>query len=129
MEPTQLHLHYVTKHNTGAYGVLLDDDKLPFAVSLQPDDLCFSDGEYVCTKTHYHRGNYPTFEIHYAGHSRVLFHKGNHEKDSRLCVLVAEAFEIVDGMPGIAQSRAGFEQFMAKYGHLDEFILVVTSKK
>jgi hypothetical protein len=82
------HIHYVSKHASGMYGVIMDNDKLPFAVTLQPNDKFFAPGIYLMKKDFYHKGGYPTFEIEYPGHDRVLVHKGNHQDDSKLCVLV-----------------------------------------
>lgn len=125
----KLYLHYVSKHPTGMYGCVMDGYGLPFAVSLQPNDKYLPNGEYRCIPRMYHRGNYMTFEIIVAGHTDVLFHKGNHQTDSKLCVLLAENFEQVDGVPGIADSQHGFNEFWSKYGNLPEFTLVVSSKQ
>lgn len=111
------------------YGVLIGDDGIPFAVSLQPDDKHLQPGEFTCKKDFYHKGGYPTFEIEVQGHTRVLFHIGNHEKDSQLCVLTAEAFEVINGVPGVAQSGKGFKEFWDKYKDVDEFLLIVTAKE
>lgn len=125
----KLFLHYVTKHPTGMYGCLMDGDGLPFAVSLQPKDKYLQPGEYECTPRMYFKGNYMTFEIHVEGHTDVLYHKGNHQADSLLCVLVGESFEAVDGIPGIADSKHGFNEFWAKYGNFPKFKLIVSAKE
>lgn len=125
----KLYLHYISKHATGMYGALMDGDGLPFAVSLQPNDKWLNPGEYTCTPRMYHKGNYMTFEIKVEGHSDVLFHKGNHQEDSKLCVLIAENFELVDGVPGIADSKHGFNEFWTKYGNFSEFKLIVSAKE
>ena len=104
----------------------------PFAVSLE---RTFADGRpvigngvYRCERTFFNRGGYATFEIMVPGHSRVLFHRGNVETDSEACILVAESFAMFNNIAGIADSKHGFEEFMALAGGLDEFDLEVSGR-
>lgn len=124
-----IYLHQVARHSTGMYAVLLDNDKLPFAVAIQPGDKCLEPGEYACTKSYYYHGGYPTFEISVPGHTRVLFHKGNHQEDSLLCVVMGESFDIVAGRAGIANSDHAFIEFMSKYKDFGTLKLIVTRKE
>lgn len=109
----------------GVFGAILHLG-VPFGVTLEHS---FADnqpiipaGVYQCVATKYHKGGYPTFEITgIAGHSRLLFHKGNVESDLQGCVAIGEAFSTLDGKLSIAQSGAGFGEFMQKVGHLPGF--------
>lgn len=125
----KVHVHYISHHETGTYGVMIDNDGLPFAVTLQPKDKFLTPGVYDCERTTYHKGGYFTFEVIVDGHSRILFHRGNHQEDSLLCFLVGECFELVDGKYGIAQSSKGFNEFWARYRDSEKIQLVVTQKE
>ena len=115
----------------GAFGMMLGDDGVPFAVTLErtfeDKRVVVVDGEYICPKDFYHGGGYATFGIPVEGHTRVLFHKGNVEENSLACVLVGEKFEPFNGKPGIAESGKGFSEFMARYGAEEAFRLKVSS--
>lgn len=134
----KLKIKRVSIIDPGAFGVLLDENSVPFAVTLEhtygvnikgEQHLKIDPGTYQCTRTHYHEGNYTTFEIHVPGHSRILFHKANVEDDLDGCVGVAEEFGVLDGKPAILQSGThpdkGFNEFMKKVEGLDWFDLVV----
>ena len=104
---------------------------MPFAVTLEHsfgDKLVIGNGIWRCKRDFYHAGGYPTFEIIVPGHTLVKFHKGNLEKHSRACVLVGEQFAMFDGAPGIAQSGAGFDEFMRLTAGLSEFQLAVSGR-
>lgn len=118
-----LELIRVAVRPAGAFGVLLSEDGLPFAVTLE---RTFDDGkpsipagEYECVATVFYRHNYSTYEILVPGHSRLLFHKGNYEKDSEGCVLVAKAFE----GDWISGSLNGFTEFMHRLAGVSSFRL------
>jgi len=131
----KVHVHHIAKHTTGMYGVILDNELLPFGVTLQPDNLFLGPGIYNCKRDYYHKGKYQTFEIIVPGHTRVLFHKGNWERQTILCILVANSFDpIFDKLtqkivPGIAASEQGFNEFWAKYRGFLEIELVITAKE
>lgn len=105
---------------------------VPFAVTLErtfdKDAPVIESGIWRCKRDFYHAGGYPTFEIIVPGHTLVKFHKGNREKHSRACVLVGEQFAVFDGEPGIAQSGAGFDEFMRLAAGVSEFDLAVTGR-
>ena len=106
-------------HEEGAFGMLCGNDGLPFAVTLERtfenQRVVIQDGVHIAKKTKYLKGGYETFEIEVPGHDRVLLHKGNVETDSLGCVLIGEAFENIEGKPGISQSSHGFTEFWEKY--------------
>lgn len=120
----------------GAFGVLCNYG-VPFAVTLErtyeePGEpvVKIPPGTWLCTQTIFHHGQpkpYATFEVHIFGHSRLLFHKGNIERHSDGCILVAESFALLppNATPGVSQSAAGFIEFMERCGDRQSFELVV----
>ena len=124
-------LKTVAQRPDGCFGVLLCEGR-PFAVTCERtfENLrtVIGNGKFRCTRSRYHRGGYETFEIHVAGHSRVLFHRGNKETDSAACVLVAESFAVMEGDTAIADSRRGFDEFMVLATGHREFDLIVSGR-
>lgn len=116
-----------SKSTAGIFGVMFDGNDEEFAVCLQTDEPFLPDGDYTCKKRHYEHGNYDTFEILWpdSGHSLILFHKGNFKKDSKLCILIGESFERIEGERAIAQSEHGFNEFWKKYQEFDTFKLSI----
>lgn len=71
---------------------------------------------------------FDTFEVTgVAGHTGLLFHKGNFNRDSQGCILVGEAFADIDqdGYQDVTQSGVAFTKFMALQDGVDEFELRV----
>lgn len=124
MMPT-LSILRTSKSTDGIFGVMFDNSMVEFAICCQTDEPYLPDGDYLCRKRFYNHGGYMTFEIEWlnSGHTAILFHRGNTKADSKLCILVAEAFEYIDGVRGVAQSQHGFNEFMSKYGEYEEFTL------
>lgn len=118
----------VAKLPEGCFGAALHLG-VPFAVTLERtfgSEVVIPAGIYDCVATRYHKGGYPTFEIMgVAGHSRLLFHKLNFEDQSEGCIGIGEGFAVIDGRLAIAQSGAGFGEFMQRVGHLPSFWLKV----
>lgn len=120
----------------GAFGVLIyEPSGLPFAVTVErtyPVDSGsevpkIDAGTYRCVKTVFHHGKpqpYETYEILVAGHSRLLFHVANTERDLEGCIGVGRAFDPAG--PGILESRVGFGVFMQKADDVSEFELEVS---
>lgn len=87
------------------------------------------DGISTCRKSRYFDGGYDTYEILVPGHTRVLFHKLNVERQSKGCVGIGESFAVFNdparGLvgPGIANSEAGFTEFMRLAAGVPEFEL------
>ena len=88
-----------------------------------------SDGVYTCVRgTHRLHNGIPfvTFEVTgVPGHSGILFHVGNWNKDSDGCILVGDA--VVDSSQGrmITNSKVMFADLMALQAGVDSFTLTV----
>ncbi len=116
-----------TEH--GCFGVLLHQGA-PFAVTLeppwrdnQPNVSCIPSGVYQCRRVDYSGSKYQTkkwgrpFEITgVQGRSRVLLHWGNKREHTEGCVLVAESYGYLAGVPAVLTSKnspgKGFHEFM-----------------
>jgi hypothetical protein len=69
---------------------------------------------------------FETFEITgVAGHTGLLFHAGNFDKDSEGCMLCGEAIADDEDGEMVTNSRAAFEKFMALQDGVDSFQLEV----
>jgi hypothetical protein len=131
-------LKSIARRPDGMWSVLCADegpqvDPRPYATTVErtfDDELrtVLGNGRFLCKKTKYIKGGYPTFEILVPGHSRVLFHRGNKELDSEGCVCIGENFAFVDGVTAVGDSRGGFAEFWSLVKDLDEFELVVTGR-
>lgn len=116
----------------GSFGVLIDENNIPFVLTLERPWLnnakkisCIPAGIYKCVRvnTPLH-GN--CFEItQVQNRDSILFHKGNIEEDSEGCILIGEnfAYNIKHGKPGVASSGAGYDEFMQKLSGINEFWL------
>ncbi len=138
MPPALFSIRRVASIPDGCFGVLLHAG-VPFAVTLERTYPQFPDhpngyqlvkippGRYRCLRTYFNRGQYPTYEITgVAGHSRLLFHRGNLETDSDGCVLVASKFGELKASPAVLESNAGFAEFMSRAMMAQEFELEVS---
>lgn len=134
---SDLTLRRVSLHPERTYGVLIREDAVPFALTLEreADDnrasepgrpgACIPAGTYVCKRVRSPRFG-DTFEVrNVPGRSHILFHKGNIEDDSRGCILVGESFNPVLGKDGIVASAQGFSQFLALNADRMEFTLTI----
>jgi hypothetical protein len=116
--------------DNATFGVFINDDGMPFAVTAELTWLnnevgvsCIPTGIYTCRRIISPRFG-ETFEIEEVpGRTHILFHKGNvPAADSKGCILVGEQFE----PPGIAYSGKGFGEFMSLLKDVNSFILVIT---
>ena len=113
-------------------GVLAEEGR-PFAVTLERpwennarNVSCIPPGTYPMKRVKSPKfGN--TFEItQVLNRSAILFHKGNTISDSQGCVLVAANFSTwTDGQLSVANSGAGYNEFMKRLEGVDEAVLVV----
>lgn len=125
-----LDLIRVGQSEAGTFGVLRLG-QVPFALTLeQPwrnnetNISCIYPTEYICRRIHSNKFG-ETFEVQgVERRSHILFHKGNTVADTQGCILVGEEFAVnAEGMPMIASSTRGYQEFMAKLSGLDEFTL------
>lgn len=116
----------------GIFGELLDAAGEHFCYTLEhsyDNRPKLPDGTYTCVKGQHRLSHmtkdFTTFEITgVKGHSGILFHGGNTNKDSDGCVLVG----MVEMDDSIRQSRTAFAKLMQSLGLTDSFELVVTSE-
>jgi hypothetical protein len=116
----------------GIFGVILKEDTTHFCYTLehafeQPDGSYkpkTNAGDHVCVFGHHQLDHGPvdTFEItNVLGHSGILIHVGNFNKDSDGCCLVGE--ENINN-ESITNSKVTFEKFLAMQGKAN-FVLTV----
>lgn len=120
----------VAVREQGAFGVLLKDG-YPFLVTIEhtyndEDSIKIPEGKTMCHRSFFHRGGYKTFEVDVVGHSRILFHIANTEKDLDGCVGVGKSFGRLGGRYAILGSREGFTEFMKALEDVDSFELRVS---
>jgi len=88
-------------------------------------------GTYTCVRgTHELKNGVPftTYEVTgVEGHSGILFHKGNWDKDSEGCILCG--LEFADSSRGkmVTQSAVAFDKFMELQAGVDLFYLKVVA--
>tara|TARA_Y100001963_G_C6767031_1_gene442873 strand:+ start:1286 stop:1762 length:477 start_codon:yes stop_codon:yes gene_type:complete len=113
----------------GTFGVLVFGG-IPFALTLEPPWMgntpnvsCIPAASYIVRQTSSPRFG-ETYEItNVPGRSHILFHKGNVEQHTKGCILVGEQFSVISDYNGIAQSGAGFAEFLVKTEMVKEFAL------
>lgn len=130
----KLHLIRIsTDSEVGTFGVLKwQDDAAPFAVCLEDpwrgnekNVSCIPDGIYTCefydSPTHG-----PTFQVmNVPNRTYILFHRGNTHINTQGCVLIGESYSHLNGIPSIASSRQGFDEFWFRAKDVDEFELEI----
>lgn len=127
----------------GIFGVLMDDEKVPIAATLEhayfntgvgPERYkpIFPDGIYQCKRGEHTIGYaevpFVTFNIIMPNHYGILFHKGNFNCDSAGCVLLGtKVVNSGDAGQALWGSEAAFEAFMKKLVGVNQFELFVTT--
>lgn len=87
-------------------------------------------GTYTCKRgahrLHGMTSDFETFEvIKVKGHSGILFHKGNYNKDSEGCILLGkQTFESDSGIM-VTSSKITFNKFINMLKGIDSFTLLV----
>lgn len=118
--------------NIPTYGVLIREDKIPFALTLerawrdnQRTISCIPSGIYSCYRhTSPKFGN--TFWVqNVPGRQEILFHKGNIDDDSHGCILIGEGFDLIKGEDGLVDSAHGFNEFMKLQNSLNSFSIQI----
>lgn len=120
-------LVYVSERlGIGVLGVMMAGD-VPFCVSLThaygPDGKpIVGPGSYFCQIGTHILGvpgaqPFKTYEIFgIDGHTGLLFHPLNKEDQSKGCIGLGESFVMFGDIPGIADSRSAFGEFMNRAG-------------
>lgn len=123
------------KRLDGIFSELTDEKGNFLAVTLEHSydgEPKLYDGVFKCVKGLHqlHVGNkFETFEITgVQGHSGILFHVGNYNKDSDGCVLVGtDVKDMANSTRMITHSMIAFSKLMALLEKVSEFTLVVKS--
>ena len=118
--------------NHSTFGVLFNEDKIPFALTVERPWLNNKVGEsciplgdmYVCNRVVSPKFGL-TYEVIVEGRSKILFHKGNISDDSHGCIILGEQFEFINGKPGVLASKKGFKEFMDILKNENQFRLVI----
>ena len=101
----------------GAFGVLLFKEKL-FCMTLQPDkeDLHrFHIPPGLYSLRHFNGIKYKgTLEILVSGHTALIFHSGNWERNTLGCTLLGSEARKLGGNRAVLNSGATFERFKQK---------------
>ena len=126
-----LKLKRVVDNEDATFGVLINGD-IPFAVTLEPawEDnkkgiSCIPSGPYSCKRVKSPKFG-DTFEIlDVLERTHILFHKGNSERNTQGCVLIAEEFGKLNGKAAVLASGRGFAEFMSILKEVDEFELTI----
>lgn len=131
-------LEYFDYHEDGIFGrFTFEDESEPFCYTLshafKQEDGSYQPivqpGIYTCVRGQHqldHGGPFETFEITGVdGHSGLLFHQGNWNRDSNGCTLVGK--EMIESSLGrmLTMSVFTFRSFMEHLEGVDSFILEV----
>ena len=127
----ELKLKRVADNEDATFGVLINGN-IPFAVTLEPawEDnkkgiSCIPSGPYSCKRVKSPKFG-DTFEIlDVEERTHILFHKGNSERNTQGCVLIAEEFGRLNGKAAVLASGRGFTEFMSILKQVDEFELII----
>ena len=119
----------------GTFGVLIEGN-IPFALTLE---LPWKNNErkvscipatqegtlYTCMRVNSPKfGN--VFQImNVPGRDHILLHPGNTYKDIEGCIIVAEQFEYLGGIPAVVSSKKGFSELMGRVESASVFELVI----
>jgi hypothetical protein len=102
-----------------------------FCSTLEPDNndskrYQIPAGIYECKRFHGAKWK-DTFEIIVPGHTAVLFHSGNKEEDTLMCVLLGQYPAKLNNQRAVLNSGATFKKFMDVLGELDNFSLEIVN--
>ena len=135
MKIKDLKLKRVVSNCNGTFGVMLDSEDRPFAVTLElpwennkQNVSCIPAGEYKCQSVQSPKFG-DTWEIcGVKGRDDILFHKGNYLRDTHGCILVGLHFGLyADGKPCIVASKEGFNELRDKLAGARTFNLKITN--
>jgi len=115
----------------GALGVLVIDGVIQcFTLEPDVDDKLkpqIKQGSYHCQRFHGTKWK-DTFEIVVPGHTAVLFHAGNTEADTQMCILLGATTGKLKGERAVLNSGDTFKAFMALMGKDQEFVLFIEDR-
>jgi len=124
----------IAENKYGTFGVIIDQNNIPFALTLERQWLsnktgisCIPNGIYMCRRVNSpHFGD--TFEItDVPDRTHILFHKGNLDDDSHGCVILAEKYDPVLGSYGVKSSGDAFKEFRYRVRGVNNFGLEIMS--
>ena len=115
----------------GAVGVLLIDDEI-HSFTLEPDAADLKKPQIkqgVYTVRRFHGAKWKdSFEIVVPEHSAVLFHAGNTEADTQMCILLGSTIGKLKGNRAVLNSGTSFSSFMKKMGDDQEAVLFIEDR-
>ena len=108
--------------NFGTFGVLMEHDHPPFALTLEPawknnatNISCIPANDYSCFPVDSPRFGKTWEVVDVPDRTHILFHKGNiagpKDSDTLGCILVAERFDLLGSIPAVLSSKDGFREF------------------
>lgn len=119
----------------GIFGSLLKTDGMSIAETLEHSfdrKAALPPGVYPCDRGMHqlaHGEPFETFEVmRVPGHTGILFHCGNHNADSRGCILLGDFLVQEETGDSISGSRAAFARFMKEVDGIQQFTLIVESE-
>ena len=116
----------------GTFGVLIDENNIPFCLTLerpwlnnQHDVSCIPAGTYNCVKGFHQIHGFVYQVMNVPNRDEILIHVGNTIDDTEGCILVGEAYgyNLKNGNPGVASSTPAFNLFMQKLSGQTQFSL------
>ena len=135
-----INLNRTQSNQEGIFGNFTDENGNQICVTLEHayDDgnggwvAKIPDGTYTCQRGQHQLASmshpFETFEVtNVPGHSNILIHMGNFDKDSEGCILVGHAIAGSGSSEMITSSVATFNAFMQLQAGLDTFTLTVLS--
>lgn len=125
----------------GIFGILLDENRIDIAVTLEHAfDSGNGDGtyvpkipigSYVCQRGQHQLESmsktFTTFQVmNVPNHTNILLHMGNYNRDSDGCILLGQEIIPIDNMTQmITNSVVTFNKFMLLQDSLNEFQLTI----
>lgn len=113
------HLGVIVHNNVPRWTTL----ELPWRQNLR-NISCIPPGRHRCKRVISLKAGL-TWEIEVSGRDGILFHVANTQDDLRGCIGVGFRFKLFEGLPGIGESKDGFEDFRQTLKDYTEFCLNV----